>query len=142
MIRIDYACLGASRDDKESDFYSRRISFPIITTVQPTLRCRHLGLKPSRRAFYLDHSQPNYSGEDIEAMGRPSRPKMSGHHSSYQHDLETQADLHRSMARASANKVCLASILFHNPSEQALEVHIERQGDATGEQHRFSKPEP
>jgi hypothetical protein len=70
-------------------------------------------------------------------MKQPSRPKLSGHHSSYQHDLETQADLQVAMARASARKVCLASILFHNPSDQALEVHIERQEDATGKQHSF-----
>ena len=26
-------------------------------------------------------------------------------------------------------------MLFHNPSDQALEVHIERQEDATGKQY-------
>ena len=135
VIRIDYACLGASRNDQEGDFYSRRISFPIITTVQPTLRCRHIGLKPSPRAFDSHHSQPIYAETDVNALRRPIRPELSGHHRSYQPNLETQAELQDAMARASAKNVCLASMLFHNPSDQALEVHIERQEDATGKQY-------
>lgn len=133
IIRMDYGNIAIAQRNGDASFYSRRITLPIITTVQQTLRCRSLDIQ------HVDQFDVSLSATPSLTPGQSQRSRVASarmtprHQSSFRNDRASQDHLQNALSSAcNQPDFCIASALFTNPSDQALEVCLERRREGDG----------
>lgn len=121
VIKVDYGNLEAAKASGRSSFYSRRLSIPIITTVQSTLLCRHLEITP------LVQKDLSETASAVKEPRKASLTHTSRKASWYQADQLSRDQFQDALVSpASGREQCLVHFVFTNTSEQTIELNLER----------------
>lgn len=136
VIRMDYGNIAAAQSAGNSSFFSRRITLPIITTVQKTLTCQKLDVQPTASTGE-DPRTASSTSTGFDARTK-HRNVLTRHQNSFRHDRASQDHLADVFAKSRGRMdTCLASVVFTNPSDQALEVYLEQSQDTEGKSAAF-----
>jgi hypothetical protein len=130
---MDYGNITMARSTGNSSFFSRRITLPIITTVQETLRCQNVDIQPVAKVKDAFPARSSTSPGQSQSSRTPSNRILPRHQNSFRHDRTSHNHLQDAFSEVRDQPdMCLASVLFTNPSDQALEVCLERRQEGEG----------